>query len=251
MASQQLLGQFTIDNDSKDFTIDDGGGADAVALTVGDYYIDTLCDHIETVMQGISGHGASTCSYSHTTGKVSFDFSSAGSTTIAWSDANLRDLLGYDGTETNPATTFTGTNEARYTWRPDRDMALHSGNYNRVWLPESMTRAYRSNDGSVYTVVGPSLNSAVIDWQYLDVSRVIIPATGATYIHFEQFFDDVIANGRVIKLYPDTTDSATYVTCLVMGDGEDGIGPIENFIQRTTSAFDNLWDVSLPIVDAS
>lgn len=249
---QALLGQFTLGTMEIDLD-DNAGNTPTVYVTAGSYYIDTLCDHIEAQIQAEGGNFASvSCSYSLSTGHVAMGEGTGKDVDVTWSDTDLRDALGYTGNITigtggGGSASETATNEARYQWRPNRGVVTYPVARDIVWEPESNTGVYRSRDGTTASVAAALLYRAQLQWRWMAGERAYTPATGSVNKDFQQFFTDVIHMGAPIKLFPDTTDDATYVTGIV-GDGENRVGAFSDYAIRERPSNLSWWRVTLPMV---
>jgi len=238
---------------------DNGGNTPTVTLTSGRYYLagytgesaDQLVEHITTQIVAEGGAFANVvCSYSASTGKVSFVAGAGANIDIAFTDTALRDLLGFAANITGlDDTAQTATNEARYVWRPDRALSGHPVGHGRVFRPESTTVVFRSKDGSINSVVGNTLYAGLLEYSMIAGARVYIPDGGSVNQELERFFEDVIANGEPIRFYPDRTvnTSTDYVT-LVVGGGDGPIGAFDDFAQRHIASYSGLWDIGIPVI---
>lgn len=262
-ATQTWLGRFAIGSATDTIDLDDNGGnAPTVTLTSGDYWISCytgegangLVEHITTKIQAEGGDFAGvTCSYSASTGKVSFVAGAGKDIDITFTDSALRTILGYAADITAlDDTTQTAGNEARYTWRPDRGFASHPVERSNFWAPKSTTVVGRSKDGTTFAVRGNLLYEAEVSYVMLDDARVIIPSTGTVYQELQQFYADVIHNGEPIRIIFDDTAYAAatdYAVALVSSGAEDEPVPAwGDFANRHISNFNGLWDVTLPLV---
>lgn len=254
MALQQWLGRFEVGSNNRDFALDDGTNTPSVSLDTGTYYIagysgettNNLVEHIQDKMAAETGFSAATCTYNANSGLVSLGF--AATTNVTWTDTDLRDLLGFTA-DLDSASSYTGTNEAKYVWRPNISLSGHPVTGSRVFEPESTTLVYRARDGTTTSVVGTKLYRAQLEYSMLDEARIIIPSTGTVNREFETFFEDVIHSGQPIRLYFDRTlnTSTDYVTCIV-GDGESMISSFSEYAGRHIQNYNGLWNLSIPIL---
>jgi hypothetical protein len=83
----------------------------------------------------------------------------------------------------------------------------------------------------------------------VDGARVLIPSTGTIYQELETFYEDVIATGRRIRLYPDRTvnTSSDYITVIV-ANGEGDVPAFDDLATWRFRGYDGLCDVTIPVV---
>lgn len=265
---QQFFGRLTIGTSTDTIDLDDNGGhTDTVTVTSGSYYIAghagesapsgrsgaQLVEEIEAVIQAGSGGYWSnvTCTWSTTTGKVSFTAGAADSIDITFTDGSLRTILGFSADITGlDDTAQEAANEAGYQWRPDRPLSQYPVARDLVWEPVSSTMCKRARDGTLFTMEGFLLYQAQLEWRWVAGDRVYIPASGSINQEFETLFKDVLHEGEYLRFYPDRSqnaDSTDYVVCVV-GDGEHDLGSFSDYAQRERHNNDSWWRVSLPLL---
>lgn len=260
MALTQWLGRFAIGTNNDTIDLDDNGGSTpTVSLTAGFYYLtgytgeatEQLCEHITTQIQAEGGDFADVeCTYDASTGKVSLVAGAGDDIDVTWTDTDLRDLLGFTGDLTElDDTAQEATNEAQYTWRPNRALAGAPVDVSRLVQPVSATVVHCSRDGTLTTVRGNTRYAGTLDYVLVDGARVYIPSTGSVNKEFEAFFESVIAAGEVIRVYPDRTLSAStsFVTVKVGVPGEE-IGAFDSFAARHIQTYQGLADVQIPVM---
>lgn len=249
---QQFLGKFQLTNSEKDFVINDGGGDQTVALTVGFYFIadeDSLCTHMTGLIQALGGNYAGmTVAYDADTGLITIDCD--GTTTgITWTDTGLRDLLGFTA-NLSGATSYTGTHQARYVWRPSRAITGYPAamTYPEGPLVErSTTRLFRANDGTLRSIEGSLLYDGSFRYENLTKAEVIT-SSSTVWETLQQFWKDVVHKGMVINFYPNRTQAADReaVKWIPFGD-EETIGSFADYIERFTPNYMGLWDLDFSL----
>jgi hypothetical protein len=269
MTLQQWHGRFAIGTSNDTIDLDDNAGnTPTITVTNGNYYIAgytseaaasgrnaaQLVEEIQYLIRDEGGNFASvTCTYSESTGKVTFGEATGKNIDFTWTDTALRDLLGYTSAITigsgGGSATAVAPNEAQYTWRPDRGASSHPVDLTNFWESESNSIVLRSNDGTTYTVPGNLLYRAQIEYMMLAQARAITPSTGTVNQDFQSFFDDVCHLGNPIRIYMDRTavTSADYVTAIV-GDGGGALGAFTDYASRHIGNYQSLWDFSIPLL---
>ncbi|MCP4549514.1 MAG: hypothetical protein GY835_23915 [bacterium] len=260
MTYQHWLGLIDIAADSKDFTVDDGGGVDAIALTPNSYFMmgytgegGALVDHMTTLIADeIAG---STVTYSLVTGKVTLNFN-GNTTAVVWTDTALRDLLGFTG-NLSGATSYVATNEARYCWRPSMPMLYpkHLTSAASFYAARSSTIVQRAPGGKTYSRAGSTVYDASVAYDLLPVAEVLTPTTGTVYADFEQWWLDVPAVGNRFRIVLDRTayaDTDDYVTCMFGDDDLEELGSFLDWAGRSEtesiSEYNGLWGVQIPLM---
>jgi len=245
---QQFLGRFQLTSSEKDFVINDGGGAETLALTVGFYYISdylSLCTHMTSVIQVLGGNYAGmTVAYDADTGLIAIDCDGT-TTSITWTDTGLQNLLGFTG-NLSGATSYIATNQARYVWRPTRAI---SGYPTSMTYPEgplverSTTRLYRANDGAIRSIEGGLLYDATLRYENLSKSEVITSPT-TVWESLQQFWIDVVHKGEKIYFYPDRSQPSDRISMkwAPIGD-EETVGSFADYIKPYSSNYMGLWDL--------
>lgn len=249
---QQYLGRLTIGTSSDSFSVNDGGGAQALTLASGKYYIAgytgegtaQLVEHLQAKIRTATGFGAATVTYSYSTGKITFTF--AGTTTITFTDSGLAEVIGFDGTVTSGASTYTGGKAAKYVWRPTKGLAEYPGQLNRLWAPVASVRMFRSQDFTAYGAPGNVGYEARLRYALLPEADVIVPSGGSQNLELEQFFIDVLSQGERVRIYPDRTlnASTSFYTALWAGSGDQD-SKFADLIARSVPGYNGLWDADL------
>lgn len=244
---QQFLGQFTIDTNSKDFAV----GATSVALTANTYFIDgyigetipNLCNHVETKIRAVSGQGNTNCWYNATSGKVTIKLNVASN--IVFTDSALAAILGFSSATQASASTHTGDRKPRYTWRPSEPITSYPTTLPNLWEPQTTSVYIRSKDGACHSVAGTTIYSATISYAVLP-SADVVKGSPCNYQSFEEFYCDVIAAGKPMRVYPDITyNNANSFHLAVFG--VDKPGPFTDYCKRTRETYQGYWDVQFPL----
>jgi hypothetical protein len=241
MAKTILHGLFTVA--ATEFTV----ASTATGNDAGSYYIyeygggtNDLMAHLTAKMAAVDATATVTLS---SAGKVVIAF--GGVQTVSWSVTTLRDILGFTG-NLSGAATYTATNYPRYTWVPTREMAEYPTNAAQLWATRSTTLAHRSIDGTTFTVNGNLVYDGNYSWRLNPLAEVLI-AHDTAYNSFEQFFTDVMAVGKPIIVYPDTTAYATHHHAIMPGNDEEGIGSFTDYAFRVVTGSSALWDIEFPL----
>jgi len=257
---QKFLGRFAITNDSKDFTLErkDGTpwGPTAAALTTGNYYLhgytgestDQLLEHLQDVIRNAGAANkftTATVTLDDSTGLVSINLGASGD--IVWTDTDLRDLLGFEDTTTTGGSAYTGSDQARYLWRPSEPASMYPGTLATWWAPRSTSIAHRSEDGTTYQLKGSLIYDADIEYQNLPEADVVT-GSATVWAALEKFWTDVAHEAQPMRCYPDrTANSATdYVTAVWAGSGE-GLGSWQDYRERQRATWNGLWTVRVPL----
>tara|TARA_Y100000310_G_scaffold342921_1_gene448247 strand:- start:40 stop:807 length:768 start_codon:yes stop_codon:yes gene_type:complete len=246
---QRYLGQFAITNSNKDFTV----GGFAGELTTGDYYMsgagDTqLAEHMQAVIRALDGGGTyptATVTQSLTTGQITISLDVTA--TIAWTDAALGTLLGFEGTQSGAAL-YTGDFQARYCWFPNLALSSYPGNLSDWWSRTSTTRGHRAPLGQTYTRKGNLLYDGRYEYQHLPPAQVWKEGS-AWWKSFESFFEDVIHEGQPFRCFPDRSlNTATdYKTAIWAPEEAQPIGSMTEVANRNITNYNGFWRVNMPL----
>jgi len=251
---QALIGRFDINTDNQSWTVD----SNPLSTTAGKYFIsgytgESAANNLVATMQVdmlaalAPSHTSATIALDLATGLITiggFDSSIA----ITWDDTNLRDLLGYTGNLSGD-TSYPATNPARYLWRPNKGLSDYPVTLDAVFAPESATMVGATRDGTIMTARQTTVYGGEYEWQLIQESDAIIPATGSINREFEQFFTDIIAAGERVRFVFDRTSYAStgdFVTVTIFpGDDPEptAIGPVQDYLTRAVDGNLALWDV--------
>jgi hypothetical protein len=256
---QQYLGQFSLTTLMDNFSLDDGGGADAVTLDTGDYFIsgyetetaDQLLEHMQVKVRALGApYTTADFSRSAATGLVTLTFGTGGTVAITWTDAALKTLLGFTGTQSG-ADEYTATNQAQYCWSPSLSPSQYPGDLPTLWLPDSTSMLSVAPDGKLVGSEGNELFSAAIIYDLLDREEVISDSS-TVHESFQEFWNDVIHKVMPVRVYPDKTLNTEddFVTGRIvppqadlMGEDAIRIGHLEKYCKRVQPGFQGLWQV--------
>lgn len=259
---QELLGRFYVGSTLNNLSVTDtaGGGARAVTLTAGWYYIagytgeatNQFCEHVQAQIRALGGVWAdATVSYSHSTGIVTIAAPSTTTLTITWTDAGLQTALGFTGTQSG-AKTYTGTQTPRWVWRPSMPITTYPGNATAIWQPRSTSVVGRAPGGTTRGSVGPAkLYDAVLTWELLEEDEVLCPAGGTVGGDLESFWLDVVDETAPIRVVVDTASYAAttdYVTAVWGSDADETVGGFEDYRGRELDSYQGLWNVRVPLM---
>ena len=256
MTTQCLLGRFYLP--AQTITVN----STAITTTAGWYYAAgytgespaQLDDHLGALIAGVVASSG-----------IGIDLSTGltyiampGSATITWgTGTTLRDLLGFEGTDTGSTDLAASTNPCRYLWAPTRNSAAvgltsYANGLTAASFYDypSKSATVRAPSGAASTVKAP-LTTGVCDllWQRLDkasVRRTTDPDPDC----FEQFWLDTINGGQRLRVVLNASNytSANTVECLVRSEDE-GYGDFGSFAVRSQADFDGHWDVRIPLVE--
>ena len=259
---QELFGRFYVGSTLDSFSVTDtgGGGAQAVSLTNGWYYLRgytgeataQLIEHMQVQVRALGGVWADAAfSYSLSTGLVTLNCPSTTTVTWTWTDSGLQTLLGFTGTQSG-AKTYTATQVPQHNWRPSRTMTDYPGNLQNVWQPRSTSAVGRAPGGTTHGVVGPAvLYDAILTWDVLEEAEVLKPSGGTIGGDLESFFVDVVNETQPIRLVIDRTSYAAvtdYVTAVFGREGDETIGSFEQYRGRLLDEYQGLWTVNTPLM---
>lgn len=251
MTLQHYVGTLTIDDDSKDFTVDTdpSTGPFALALTTGDYFVfgytgeatDQLLEHLQTVIRTVGAFNTTDVTFDGASGLVTINFKATCS--VVWTDTDLRDLLGFTG-NLSGSSAYTATNTCRGLWRPGLPMTAYPGDLTRLWGQRSTSRIGVSSDGSTYSNEGTILYDGVYRYSLLPEDEIITTST-TVWESLEQFWEDCVHPGKPVRVYPDRTlnASTSYETALMSNaDGKVG-GFHDAMIGRWREDYNGFWSV--------
>ena len=259
---QALLGRFDINVDNQSYSLDTTApvGDNPLTVAAGKFFVaghtgeadtNNLAATMTTQIQALGGvYAGATVTLSLADGLVRIgEFGAA--VDITWTDTNLQDLLGFTGAQTG-AISYTGTNPARYLWRPNKGLADHPIDLISVVAPSSSTMVSATRDGTIMTARQTTVFAGELEWQLMQESDAIIPSTGTSVNReFATFFEDIIAAGERVRIVYDRTSYAAttdYVTVTVF-PGDDiepqSIGPIQDYLERGVDGNLALWNVRL------
>lgn len=251
----RLEGRVTVPTGGWTGTIDDSGGASAATWTVaaGTYYLSSGADSYSLIdaFAAALNSAAPTDTIAVTlsagesgTGKVTI--TSTGSTAIAFTSTDLRDLLGFE-TNLSAGTSWTGTMQARSLWLPNCPYKAPNGvGVWRGWR-EADARSVENAAGYVFNHMGQEKEVNELSWN--SVSRSLIWAANEATVNasWERFARDCIwgvaawgTPGGPLRFYPDAADSGIYATYKVPGYTSIRPEPlIQDYVAGT-------WRVVLP-----
>jgi len=258
MANQLFIGKLEITADEQNFSINDGGGAQALALTTGNYYLfgysgessNQLCEHMQALIQALGGNYAGmTVAYDTDTNAITIDCDGT-TTSITWTDTSLRDLLGFSS-NLSGATSYTATYAPRYLWRPSRALSDYPTSLASPGplASNSTTRVFRSNDGTLRSVEGHELWDGQFLYELLDKSE-IKEAEADHKEALETFWSDVIAKGRQIRFFRDRTSltaSTDFVACKWAPLKDGTMGKFSDFAKRFDPGYDGDWNIQFEL----
>ena len=167
------------------------GGPYIVTVPAGYYFPTALLSTFQTQLDAASGaDGAFTVSASwgeSGTGLVTIAHATQ-TFTLTWTSTDLRDVLGFTGTLTPAALTFTGANHARGVWLPDCEFDDDRGD-GGIYETDRGTTV--SPQGDVYSLTYNTRQRHVgYTWPHVTQPRAQIAYETTTGASFEQWWRD-------------------------------------------------------------
>lgn len=231
MALPKLEGMFTIPTGGYTFSINEGGGAQAVTIPAGQYFLtsgvsggNSLLTEIGNQATAVGGlAGTYTLSVSDTdgsaTGKVTISCSGATPTAFTWTSTALRDWIGFSGSESVGATTV-GDNHAERLWLPnvrramprtsDASTGLRVSDYTITVAPNGVSKRLAYNKRFV----------GDLTFNYLDGKKTKLEFETVVNESLETFWIDVIYAGHAVRYYTDRSVDSTYLEWVLTGGHE-------------------------------
>ena len=258
MVKQRLLGEFTLTNDQKDFSLYEGvHGSDNVSLDTGNYFmfgytgesVDQFISHFVTTVQAIGAPYLNfDMSYDTSTNRIEIDFDGY-NVDITWTDTELQSLLGFTGSQTG-SNNYLADNQPRYVWNPSNPASMYPLGLKEFWNPKSTSYVGRSKDGTTYSTQGSIIYDAVLGFNLLTGEEIYIPDTGTVNRDLQSFFVDVIGKGKPIRIQTDSSQltSDYFKTGLVAGDEDEPVGSFSDFIDRSIKTYNGLWNVEFNFI---
>lgn len=234
----KLEARITVPTGGWSFTVTEtGGGGASAAITVPafTYYHSSVGSNSTDLPAEIkSQFDASALNATYTvsiaagenaTGKYTISCTGGSVTSFAftWTDTEIRNLLGFDGTESG-TTSYTGNDQAEGLWLPDESYQKKNGGIKGSWVTDQQT--VNTANGNVYSVMGRKYRRTRIVWPMTSRAKTWVENESATNESFEQFLLDGIYGGAAwgtsagpIRFHPDAdADTATdYSTWSVLG----------------------------------
>ena len=249
---QEFLGRFPIGATTDSFSI----GTNAITLTAGNYYCngytgestEQLCEHMQArIRAATGGYTSATVTRSQTTGLVTIATGGAAAA-ITWTDTALQTLLGFRGTQSS-ATSHTATYHPRYVWRPTDPPMEADTTPEELFSPVATSKVYRAQDGSMCSVDGVTVlqDCRRLAYQSLPQGDVIRNVAAPTYCSLQEFWEDVIARGRPMRVYPDRSVNANAACFTTAVYGAEQPGAFVDTVGKTSAPYLGYWRVDLPL----
>lgn len=242
-------------------TVPSGGWAVAVTITAiggpftctiaaGTYFVGTtLLAALQTALDGASGgDGAFTVSASltDTTGTGLVTIAHATQTiTMTWTSTDLRDILGFTGTLTPAALTFTGTKHLRGLWLPDSPVDSEYGGEVGHTETDRTTTVTPTGDVSVTAFGSSRVRMGRTAWSHITRPKARTGAEATTGASYETWLLDThsgrysyFATAPQIRVYHDS-GGAIVGTYRFIWDGSTQM-------QRADATWVYLWAITLP-----
>lgn len=220
MGLPKLEGCITIPSAGWACTIVKADGNHTISLPAGTYYMSTSDSTSYTLVSqweakaDDTGHSF-TASLSATTGRVTLTDNSGSNkmTGITWTATDLRDALGFSGSESFSGGAVTGAYQARYLFMPN------CGRGPQYMAPDGADGAQESD---LTMAVSPSghIRCYGYETRYVDVLDFPQLQSAKTWIadevtvneSLQKFWQDVMSSGARFRYHPDGTVAGTYVT---------------------------------------
>lgn len=233
----KLEARITVPTGGWDFTITEtGGGGASAAITVPafTYYhssdgsnSNTLPEAIKTQLDASSLNATYTVSIAageSGTGKYTISATGGSVTSFAftWTDTEIRDLLGFSGSESGTLS-YTGDNQAEALWLPDEGYQKKNGGIGGSWVTDQ--QIVNTANGNVYSVMGRKYRRTRIVWPMTARNKTWAENETTTNESFETFLEGIWGTASwatstgPIRFHPDAdADTATdYSTWSVLG----------------------------------
>jgi hypothetical protein len=171
--------------------------------------------------------------------------------TLVFNDTDLADMCGFSNATQASAGSHASDQNCAYTWHPSKNLSDYPLDLTQFWAPRSSTILGRSIDGTSYTVAGSTTYDALLSVVHLPQAEVITPSTGTVGKDLQQFWLDVPAQGQPMRIVMDISSYAAagdYKTGLWGSDDDEELGSFLDFIGRTITQYQGLWDVEIPLM---
>lgn len=249
---QEFLGRFPVGSTLDSFSI----GTNAITLTAGNYYVNgytgestaQLLEHMQAKIRAATGgYANATVTRSQTTGLVTMA-TGGGAAAITWTDTALQTLLGFTGTQ-GSATSHVATYHPRYVWRPTDPPMDVDTTPEEMFAPVSTAKVYRAQDGSMCSVDGVTVlqDCRRLAYQCLPQNDAIRNVAGPTYRSLEEFWEDIIARGRPMRVYPDRSVNANSACFTTAVYGAEQPGAFVDTVGKAQGSYLGYWRVDLPL----
>lgn len=250
MTRGRLEAQITIPTGGWSVSVDITGIAGTpfvVTVAAGTYYPTDLLSTFKTQLDAADGtDGTFTVSGSFGesgTGLVTISHT-VETFTITWTSTDLRDVLGFTGTLTPAALTFTGTKQCRGVWLPNAEIASAYGNTDEGHT-ETDQGSTESPRGDVKTLAYNTRQVLPqVRWSHVLKAFARIAAETTTGASFEQWWRytqggelSYFEVSAAVRLYWDASTSTYKTYRLSPRKGTQ--------MERVVPDWDGLYDISL------
>lgn len=222
-----------------------GGSPFTVTVAAGSYFPTALLTELQTQLDAASGaDGAFTVSGSlgeGGTGIVTIAHATQ-TITITWTTAtDLRDVLGFTGTLTPAALTFSGTNHMRGVWLPT--YAINAPRGSNAGHTETNRSELVAPDGTVSAMVygtGQRRRVTGIEWVIATHARSLVTGEVTAGESFEQFWLDVFSG--LYTYFPPSPQVRVYWNAGSTWTGAESVGITIYMTGRTTTELERAGD---------
>lgn len=257
----KVEGRITVPTGGWDVSLTDAsGGPTTATIAAGTYYISSAGSGANDLPAAFAAaaNAAMTQTWTCTTaagengtGKTTIT-ATGGTLTISWTDTDLRDVLGFDGTEAasggGGTMTIVSNDQARSLWLPNSGYQSLDGYDGSTWQGHWETDLHHleSAAGDVWSVMGSKKRILEILWPQVSKAKTWIAEEDTTNESFEKLFLDAICGeaawgtaGGPLRIYYDAADDASYYTYRYAG-------PPEFRPSQVREHWTGAWSVSLP-----
>jgi hypothetical protein len=186
--------------------------------------LDTIQTLIEAAVTATDLDGTYTVSLSDAesgTGKVTIAATGITSFSIAWTDSELQDLLGFTSTPSG-ALTYTGESQTQALWIGSYPWQKLNGGIRGGWVSDQQNK--NNSAGYVYSVMGQKYRQTRIAWPMEPQSKTWAENETTVNASFEQFYLDAILGEAAwgtstgpIRFHPSASVDDNYATYSVLG----------------------------------
>ena len=244
-------------------TVPSGGHAVSVAITgiagspfvatvaAGNYYPSEYLAAWKTALDAVDatdGTFTVSASLTDTTGTGYVTISHTVETfTITWSNTNARDILGFAGTLTPAALTFTGTAHLRGVYLPDRPIDSVHGAASAPPEVDRSTTVTPSGDVASTTFGVQRVPMSPTTWRTISYAKAKTGAETVGHASFQSWLSDTHGGtlsyfnpSPRVRVYHDAAGSLVGTYRLIWN------GKFEGVLTRSDPSWIQLWDINLP-----
>lgn len=231
----KLEGRITVPAGGWDASLT-GTSSGTATIPAGDYYLSSAGSQSNDLLAEVASQFSDTTGDTVTctisagssgSGKVTLS-SDGGTFEVAWTDTDLRDVLGFENDgNLSGNTSYTSSYSARSLWLPNAAAQSLNGVDSSNWAgrPISNLRLQVNSNGNTYAVAGQSRRERRVVWPAVERERVWSANASVTNQDLETFWEDVIYGsapwsdqpGGPFRFYPDADTDGTHNTYVARG----------------------------------